>query len=208
MYLKITTRCNMSCAHCCYNCTEEGEDMSLEVTRKAFEIIGDEIIAIGGGEPTLHPLFWQILGESIANYYSVWLATNGSQTNIAIALSKMAKKGVIGCALSQDEYHDLIDPKVIHAFKKEDNKYIHFGKDIHDMREIRNTGEHLVNSGRCDFGTSDDCVCKDIIIEPDGTIKHCGCDDAPTYGTVFNPQIPDDFNYECHRKKEAKEEKQ
>lgn len=64
----LTTRCNMSCEHCCSNCTAEGQDMSYETWGKALAFVldwGGETISLGGGEPTLHPLFWQILGESM-----------------------------------------------------------------------------------------------------------------------------------------------
>ena len=124
----------MTCEHCCYSCNAQGEDMAIETMRNAINQIGGESIAIGGGEPTIHPLFWQILGESIAYSDYVWLATNGSMTGIALALAKMAKRGVIGCALSQDEYHDYIEPEVIAAFSK-DKKTI-YGNKENDLREL------------------------------------------------------------------------
>ncbi len=64
MYIQITTRCNMSCEHCCYSCTHEGEDMSLETFRNCLGF--DEYNTLGGGEPTIHPLFWQFLGRICA----------------------------------------------------------------------------------------------------------------------------------------------
>jgi len=91
MYLQITTRCNMSCAHCCFSCTTQGEDMSIETFKNCLEF-DNEYIILGGGEPTIHPLFWQLLGLSISSG-EVWLATNGKETSIALALAKMAKKG-------------------------------------------------------------------------------------------------------------------
>lgn len=202
----ITSRCNMSCEHCCSNCTAEGQDMSYETWVKALAFVldwGGEAISLGGGEPTLHPLFWQILGESIANIDYVWLATNGSITNTALALAKMAQKGVIGCDLSQDSYHDPIDPKVLKAFTREtkssgiDTFYVPTPAD--DQRAIRNVEGREMCAGRCDWGVID-CVCEDMIIMPDGTIKACGCDDAPTFGTVFEPRIPDEwcFGQCCH----------
>ena len=111
----------MTCVHCAYSCTDKGEDMSIETLKNCFKY-GDECIAIGGGEPTIHPLFWQVLGLCMAESEHVWLATNGKETSTAIALAMLAKKGVIGCDLSQDEYHEYIDPKVIEAYlgKEED----------------------------------------------------------------------------------------
>lgn len=202
MYLQITTRCNMTCEHCCNSCTEDGEDMSIEVFRSALEEFGWEYVSIGGGEPTLHPLFWQFLGESIATFEHVWLATNGSQTQISLALAKMARKGVIGCALSQDDYHDPIDDKVIQAFTKPNsNRYLDNGNN--DCREIRNVNGNEINSGRCDFGKEKSCACPGTIIKPNGDILGCGCDDAPKLGTVFAPEIPEGWQTgECHKEQE------
>ena len=200
MYIRITSRCNMTCAHCCYGCTAEGEDMTMDVFRAAIEL-EPESISIGGGEPTIHPLFWQMLGESIgaAGEY-VWLATNGSQTRTALALAAMAHKGVIGCALSRDDYHDEIDEEVVDAFTVDTRRHSPFDNRTPDAREIRDVTGNEINGGRCDFGKADECACPGLLVDPDGTIRGCGCDDAPTFGTVFNPQIPDDWDWtECHK---------
>lgn len=188
MYVQITTRCNMHCEHCCYNCTADGEDMTPETFRAALAL--DDNITIGGGEPTLHPMFWQFLGEAIASCEFVWLATNGSQTSTALALAKLAQKGVIGCALSQDDYHAPIDERVVKAFTRTKKGYPSYDRDTNDCREIRNVTTHEINAGRCDFG-SDGCVCPELHVNPDGTIKGCGCADAPYLGTVFDFKLPE-----------------
>lgn len=189
MYIQITTRCNMSCEHCCNNCTADGEDMSIEIFREALRF--DEYITIGGGEPTIHPKFWEILGLAIGHGEYVWLATNGSQTEIALALAKMAKKGVIGCALSQDAYHDPIDGKVIQAFIKE-NKTHSYGQTDNDLREIRDVTANESNAGRCDFGHDDNCTCPEFVCKPDGTVRGCGCEDAPSFGHIADFDYPPD----------------
>ena len=204
MYIQITTQCNMSCAHCCYACTEKGEDMTLETYRKALEW-DTETVAIGGGEPTLHPLFWQMLGEAIGAVEYPWMATNGSQTDIALALAKMARKGVIGCALSIDGYHDPIDPAVVKAFTPAKAEGVYYGRSNEDCRELRDVSKDLADAGRCDFGTSDSCVCENMFVEPDGTVKWCGCEDSPILGNINSPdfEFPEDYNYECHKNREA-----
>ena len=198
MYLQITNRCNMSCAHCGMNCTAKGEDMTPRMYKKAIEYIASisESITIGGGEPTLHKHFWEIMGLSLGSVENVWLATNGSITDTALKLANMARRGVIGCALSQDYYHDPIDERVVQAFQK-DRKSLGNGISVYanndrDLREIRDVSDNIVNAGRCNFG-EDGCVCSEIIITPDGTIMGCGCDDAPSFGNVFKPAIPDDW---------------
>ena len=78
MYIQITTRCNMECEHCCMSATAKGEDMSIGTFKNALEY--DEYITIGGGEPTLHPKFWEMMGLALGFGEYVWLATNGSIT--------------------------------------------------------------------------------------------------------------------------------
>ena len=36
IYLQVTTRCNMSCKHCCFSCGPKGEDMDV---KKALKMI-------------------------------------------------------------------------------------------------------------------------------------------------------------------------
>ena len=63
MYIQITTRCNMSCLHCCYGCNDkDGEDMPVETFELIMEKWGEKIcktdgrnIILGGGEPTGGP---------------------------------------------------------------------------------------------------------------------------------------------------------
>jgi hypothetical protein len=207
MYIQITTRCNMYCEHCGYACTAEGVDMSLDVYKQSikFALSYSDMIAIGGGEPTIHPQFWEFLGLTLgsgAEY--VWLATNGSMTSTSIALANMAKKGVIGCALSLDSYHDPIDESVIEAFKPKSSRSYGVQEIRTDGREIRNNDGKEIYGGRCTWGEIN-CICPEMNITPSGLIKECGCLDAPTLGTVFNPRVPEDFSYgECWKDQDRK----
>ena len=170
MYIQITTRCNMSCSHCGMNCTHEGEDMTMETLKKVLNLGLSDSYIIGGGEPTIHPEFWQMLGLIIghASKYA-WMATNGSMTDIAIALSGLSKgSSRFGVALSQDGYHDPIEWRVVQAFERDEN-------------EIRNVEGFEINSGRCDWGTKG-CICNKIFVKPNGDIHMCGCLDSPKIG--------------------------
>lgn len=189
MYIQITTRCNMTCEHCCMNCTSIGDDMPMEVLEKALEM-SDGSITIGGGEPTIHKNFWEMFETIFAsNPEYIWMATNGSMATRVLALASMSiGSGKFGIALSQDNYHDPIEDEVIDFFKK--NKL-----------EIRNVSGHEINGGRCDFG-SDDCSCSDMMVKPNGDIYACGCDDSPLVGNVFDgikEEYQDCVFGECHR---------
>ena len=107
MYIQITTRCNMTCRHCCFACTAKGTDMSRETFHKAIALASEHEsgITIGGGEPTLHPLFqeflmhavWELAAQSNSNGMpAVFLVTNGTNESISCTLAQLAERGVIG----------------------------------------------------------------------------------------------------------------
>ena len=172
--------------------------MSLPVFHKAIKLIEnyDSYIIIGGGEPTLHPNFWQIIGECLGATNEdggIWMATNGSRTEISLKLAKMAKAGILGVALSQDEWHDPIDEKVVEAFTKKINHspYSSNDRENYDMREIR-TVTSLMNQGRAkdnDLGDDNSCACEEIFISPEGNLKQCGCLNAPVLCNILNTPL-------------------
>lgn len=189
MYLQITERCNMRCRHCGFGCTDKGRDMNKATFNKAVEVLGncETIISLGGGEPTLHPNFWEFLGLSIGQFDHTWLATNGSQTAISLTLAKLAAKGVIGCALSIDPYHDEIERIVEEAFDRGEKAHY---SNSDDLREIR-TVDQISRIGRAiDMPEADDlCICPELFIDPIGNVYQCGCKSL-LYGNLHDP----DFN--------------
>jgi len=194
MYIQITEKCNMSCPHCCYSCTEKGKDMPLAIFRKALEY-EDEVIAIGGGEPTLHPNFLTILIEAIAHVEYIWLATNGSTKHIDL-LYKLAMKNVISVALSLDCFHDQIDYKIEQQWRKAAKIKGNHGIEIRCVEEsVSKQGRAIENN----LYTSEECVCPEITVKPNGNIYQCGCDDSPKIGDVFDGFSPIDNCYDCYK---------
>lgn len=204
MYIQITERCNMHCLHCCMNATSTGRDMTEKVFNAAIRMCNDrcDVICLGGGEPTLHKKFWKFLLTAIIENESempVWLATNGSVTKTAIKLAKLARNGVISCALSQDIYHDEIDDSVINAFSI---RGYNNGDDRREIRDVSGYGITLSHTGRAvemkakgliDQKVENKCCCNELFITPDGKIWHCGCKQLQ-YGTVFKPKLPHNIN--------------
>lgn len=201
MYLHISTACNMNCAHCCYayGNGKPGEHMEWKLYKKIIDEYSDEIsrhngyITLGGGEPTLHPLFWQFVAYGTA-HGRVWLATNGSVKETALTLCKLAKKGVMSVALSLDDYHDPIDEEVIEAFSEGMKVYESHGyseqypeNDCHDGRSIRSVKMPLPGGRALGFDKKDlreGCPCNQTQIKVNGDIYACGCPDSPKLGTV------------------------
>lgn len=221
MYLQITDRCNFSCEHCCMAATEHGMDMSRATFLAACKLAEDrgDCILLGGGEPTLHPKFWEFIGLALAHTSRhvedtiVWLATNGSQTELAIRLAGMARGGVLGVCLSLDEWHDPIDYEVEEAFTSGmrhngsywEQKPVGLGHIYNDLREIRTIQhDNVIPVGRAkDWGEGDEkCACPELFATPQGALYSCGCK-KEKLGTIKKPSIPDTFMPgECYRDQE------
>lgn len=179
VYIQITTHCNMTCEHCIFACSSEkrGEFMSPATLAKSIELAECHglTLCIGGGEPTLHPKFWEFFGNCMAaDVEQVWMATNGSNTNISLALAGISCSGKFSCALSRDIWHDNIDQSVVRAFEANEDC------EIRSVTEIVNGGSAAENG----IGTTDDCGCSGIFIMPKGQVKACSCLDSPIIGEV------------------------
>ena len=173
----------MTCAHCCMNATTKGEDMSLDTFKRIIdEYCIDNYITLGGGEPTLNPKFNDMLMYSLAHCESVFMVTNGSITDTAITLAALNSVDKFTCLLSQDEYHDFIDPKVIEAFYKASEDVGRKNEFQQDF--IRDAGSNLIPVGRALTNEIADesiigCGTGGPIIKPSGEAYWCICEGAP-----------------------------
>ena len=178
----------MRCKHCGMACTAKGRDMTLATFKMAIDAANDQgsFVSLGGGEPTVHPKFWEFLGYALSkDFESVWLATNGKRTDDALALANLAKTGAVAVALSIDKWHEPIDDRVVAAFEycdSQGNRRPPAPPYSNDMREIRTT-KNPIKAGRCTWG-EEGCICEDIVIEPNGRIRRCGCHDSPVLGWI------------------------
>lgn len=152
--------------------------MSPETFTKAIEMVPGDYVSIGGGEPTIHPLFWQFLGQALGTCEGVWLATNGKETRTALALAGLAKGSeMLSVALSQDQWHENINPIVVDAFRKAGL----------ELRNVGRNGQEPFAVGRGkNISERKGCVCEDHIILPNGDIRACGCPRSPIIGDVFS----------------------
>jgi len=207
MYLRLTSRCNMICQHCAYSCTSKGKDMPFGIFKLAVKAAEDygETVSLGGGEPTLNPEFWQFIGYALSKDLEAapWLATNGKRTKDALRLAALARSGTVAVALSQDEWHEKIDPRVVAAFARK--APLHGGCDHeypNDSREIRTIKEPF-KAGRWKTGPRR-CVCTEVVIQPDGVVRQCGCLDSPKLGHIRDGVQNEWFTHECWKPEDHK----
>jgi len=178
MYVQITTRCNMSCSHCLFSCGPRGEDMKREVFLRAVELAGDYglNIFLGGGEPTLHPLFLEFVARSlVGNEWSQpGLVTNGtSDLDVFRVLQALARAELlyVGVSDPEDGYHDINIVK---------QHWIDYGCRQANEFGIRRSGfhkpSHIQALGRAKSWGEDEhdvSACYDMTITPRGTIYCC-----------------------------------
>jgi hypothetical protein len=118
--------------------------MSLATFRQALELCSDAYQApfLGGGEPTIHPLFEQMLLEAMGTCdedLRVGIITNGGIKRRALILAQLTKAHVINAELSLDEYHDPIHPDVVKAFQKIGQS--EWGSGFMAVRDTSNNGQ-------------------------------------------------------------------
>ena len=121
----------------------------------------------------------------------IFIVTNGKRTKDALRLANLARKGVIGCDLSQDMWHDPIDPEVYTAFT-EGRKTTRFGHgserdlDLRGIRDVSESEELGLWRDPEEGGDWAHCACDSHVIKPNGQIHLCGCHDAPVIGNVWD----------------------
>jgi organic radical activating enzyme len=226
MYIQITDNCNMACEHCCVLSSKylPGTNMSVGTAQTLIDVAceHDFGVTLGGGEPTIHPDFDELLDYSLeraAKYGThVWFATNGKQTKKAHKLLDKYEKiknyspELLDIELSQDYYHEAIHPSVVNRFKRLGTTIYGFNTAI---RSSANNG--LANAGFAKLNEiadedNTDCCCPALQFRANGLVRFCGCDDSPVLGTftdacsarqVAESAIAIYFNFSdtdgCHR---------
>lgn len=115
--LKITNYCAFGCKHCYMGSTTEGQHADFKKIVAYLEILGDMgvlEVAIGGGEPTTHPQFHEILRyirfvENIIPNFTTF--TDDWLNNIEIVEMVNSTVGGIGVSVyskqSLDKFHNI-----------------------------------------------------------------------------------------------------
>jgi len=80
IFVDVTTRCNLQCLHCLSSSGNSSFDLSMDVIKEIFRWAkkrGVFQVKIGGGEPVLHPNFWEIVDLANKSNLLVSISTNG-----------------------------------------------------------------------------------------------------------------------------------
>ena len=84
LFVHLTTRCNLACAHCYYACPDQADqtprDLDLSAVRRVVDEArreGAAAVALSGGEPLLHPEIRAIISHA-APHLAIDLLTNGT----------------------------------------------------------------------------------------------------------------------------------
>jgi hypothetical protein len=176
---------------------------------RAVELEEDHIF-LTGGEPTIHPLFWEMVGHILRLRLEFSLVTNGKVTESALILERLARWGYGYVELSQDRFHEPVDPRTLEAFENDgpyhwdrlmgkggpfriyrpgqwNPPYIYHYVSVRDSQK---TGLVAAGRGRNIEGADQrkySCACDSTFIRPDGRVFRCGCEDAPQIGFVTDP---------------------
>jgi len=109
----ITRRCNQRCAHCYVDSTSQHCPGELTL-QQCIDVIDDLAdyqvpgVLLSGGEPTLHPDFFDLVGYGIARGLRVTVTTNGTRID-SHAAQRLKDLGVTHVGISLDgigEHHD------------------------------------------------------------------------------------------------------
>lgn len=178
--------------------------MSQAVFNKALQLAFDfnQDVTLGGGEPTLHPkcVEWAVQAAAALVDVSfdqdgpaVLVITNGKKKDAAIKLAKLARAKIIQAELSQDPWHDPIDPDTVDFFER-------YSWIRNVSRGVRARGRALENN----LSDRDDCACEALCIDPNGDFYECGCR-VKRLGNILTDGIPAEYwetAGECCSKKE------
>lgn len=105
--LKITDRCNLSCAHCFVSAGKEGASMPIEAIRSTLvqRLVDMHVISatLTGGEPFAHPDIMDIVRELRSRCLDVSLCTNGTMISEE-QIKELAGMGRVTANVSLDGF--------------------------------------------------------------------------------------------------------
>jgi hypothetical protein len=169
----------MLCAHCCFDCGPDGEDISSETFEHALEYAKhrQDEITLGGGEPTIHPQFEEFLVRAMeARPNRVCVITNGKYAKGVNVLLRYAMTKQVFAKLSADQYHEPIDKAIVDEFNALPAMW-EWGSHHLGTTHI----ERVLPFGRATRLTTatfrqGQCLCYGPFVTPSGHVQQCACE--------------------------------
>jgi len=114
LYLQLTNRCNLNCAHCYTRCNGEGqEELSTEEWKQFIDYLvnhGVIQVHIEGGEPLMRPDFFELTAYA-SERMLVWWRTNGTLVDASVAARLRATNvamTVVDLFAADEDTHDAL----------------------------------------------------------------------------------------------------
>ncbi len=133
LFFEITDRCNLKCMHCGSNCTSEGSCLTVDDVRKTLQSVSQDkpLICLTGGEPMLHPNFFEI-ANCVSSMGFLWgMTTNGTLIDDAAAL-KLKESGLGTVSVSLDGLEQSHD-----SFRRQNGAW---RRGVRGLQALRNVG--------------------------------------------------------------------
>lgn len=112
LFFEITNRCNLCCRHCGSNCTSIGQSLSVQDVEKVLTSVqsAHPMICLTGGEPLLHPDFFEISKLVRSLGFSWGMTTNATLIDDETALKlRQAEMSTVSVSLDGLEHsHDSL----------------------------------------------------------------------------------------------------
>lgn len=81
MLIQLTKACEMMCPHCLNSCVPDDKHMSVKDAKQAMDLaafLKCQMLTVGGGEPTMHPKFAELMEYACSKFKAVTVCTNGT----------------------------------------------------------------------------------------------------------------------------------
>jgi len=132
----------------------------------------DAPVTIGGGEPTLHPEFWNLVDLAVRTMPKgyVGAVTNGYDEEAAMRLLQLHVDQLVEVDLSVDRFHEPISREVVRAYVQKGRIRTTKKEYLLDMGRAHENGIgeiRLRGEPRCSTG--------EFFLPPDGELWSCGC---------------------------------
>lgn len=103
LFFEITDRCNLRCRHCGSSCTAEGQALTIDDVERTLATIGVDkpTVCLTGGEPMMHPDFFEIAGHVKDMGFNWGMTTNATLIDDAAA-EKLKEAGMSTVSVSLD----------------------------------------------------------------------------------------------------------